>query len=85
MKAVLVAEATPFRRTHDIIVLKALLPASLVDEIDSVDVVVLQPWAVDGRYPGDLPDATHDEATEVVATASAIIVAVTNWLQKPTV
>jgi HEPN domain-containing protein len=36
MKAVLVAEATPFRRTHDIIVLKGLLPARLATQIDSV-------------------------------------------------
>ncbi len=53
--------------------LVGLLAQSLAAELVTVDVLLLQPWAVDGRYPGDLPDATHAEASEVVATAEAIL------------
>jgi HEPN domain-containing protein len=73
LKAALVAESTPFRKTHDIVVLAGLVPAVLAAELATLDLLVLQPWAVEGRYPGDLPDATDAEADEVVATAVAIV------------
>ncbi len=81
LKAALVEESTPFRKTHDLIVLVGLLAQSLAAELMTMDVLLLQPWAVDGRYPGDLPDATHAEASEVVATAEAIVAAVDRWLR----
>jgi HEPN domain-containing protein len=81
IKAVLIFEETPFRKTHDVIVLAGLLPANLVDELESIDPVVLQQWAVDGRYPGDLPDATPAEADEVLVVASLIVAAMDAFLQ----
>ena len=81
LKAALVEESTPFRKTHDLIVLVGLVAQSLAAELVAVDVLLLQPWAVDGRYPGDLPDATDAEASEVVATAEAIVGAVDRWLR----
>lgn len=81
LKAALVEESTPFRRTHDLIVLVGLVAQSLAAALVAVDVLLLQPWAVDGRYPGDLPDATDAEASEVVATAEAIVAAVDHWLR----
>ena len=60
LKATLVAESTPFKKTHDIVVLAGLAPAELSAALATVDVLILQPWAVEGRYPGDLPDAAAD-------------------------
>jgi hypothetical protein len=60
-----------------------LLPGELIDELDSIDPVVLQQWAVDGRYPGDLPDATAAEANEVLLVAAAIVAAMDSHLAKP--
>jgi HEPN domain-containing protein len=71
-KAVLVSTGTMFRRTHDLLVLVAQLPPRLAIEVTRLNVVLLQPWAVDGRYPGDLPNATPQEAIEAVDTAEAI-------------
>ena len=75
-------ESTPFRKTHDIVVLIGLVHASLLSGMGALDVLVLQPWAVDGRYPSDLPDATQGEALEAVATAASIIEAVKEWLER---
>jgi HEPN domain-containing protein len=69
LKAVLISCDTAFRKTHDVVVLVAQLPAEVASELDEVDLLVLQPWAVDGRYPGDLPDATPEEAGEAISVA----------------
>lgn len=66
------------------LVLVGLLPVELVKALDSTDPVVLQQWAVDGRYRGDLPDATPTEATEVLKVASAIVAVMENHLLEPT-
>jgi HEPN domain len=66
---VLISCGTAFRKTHDVVVLAAQLPEEVIVELDQIDVLVLQPWAVDGRYPGDLPDATPTEASEAFAVA----------------
>jgi HEPN domain-containing protein len=84
IKAVLISEQTSFRKTHDVLVLVGLLPVELVKALDWTDPVVLQQWAVDGRYPGDLPDATPSEAAEVLETASAIVALMENHLLEPT-
>jgi HEPN domain-containing protein len=73
LKALLVANNIPFRKTHDLVVLVGLLPSGLREELELLDTDVLQPWAVDGRYPGDLPDASADEAAEALAVAAAIV------------
>lgn len=84
LKAALVAESIPFRKTHDIVVLAGLVPVRLSADLSTLDLLVLQPWAVDGRYPGDLPDATDGEASEVVDTAIAVVGAVRAWLDSST-
>jgi hypothetical protein len=47
------------------------MPAGL----DNADLVELSAWAVEARYPGDLPDATAADARTAVAGARAILVA----------
>lgn len=81
LKASLIEAAILFRKTHDIVVLVGLAPLSLAALLAQVEVLILQPWAVDGRYPGDLPDATAAEAAEAVAVSSRIVDAVKTWLE----
>jgi len=83
LKSVLVEQSVPFRKTHDLVVLSGLVPAPLATDLETVDLLLLlQPWAIDGRYPGDLPDASAAEAVAVVEAASEIIVAVERWLAR---
>lgn len=80
LKAALVAASIPFRKTHDVVVLVGLVPQSLATELVAVDVLLLLPWAIDGRYPGDLPDAIDAEVSDVVSTAATIVAGVERWL-----
>jgi len=81
LKAALVASATPFRKTHDFVVLVGLVAERIAADLASVDLVALQQWAVDGRYPGDLPEATEAEAGEVLKVAEAVVEAVRRSLR----
>ncbi len=49
LKAALVEESTPFRKTHDLIVLVGLVAQSLAAELVTVDVLLLQPWATQSK------------------------------------
>ena len=62
------------------VVLVGLAPAQLAINLATVDILVVQPWAVDGRYPRDLPDATPTEAEAVVAAAATILAVAADWL-----
>jgi HEPN domain-containing protein len=73
IKTILVADGAVFRRTHDLLVLAALVGEPSHKAIAELDLLVLQPWAVDGRYPGDLPDATAGEGQAAVKTAGDLV------------
>ena len=62
--------------------LAGLAPGELATQLERLDVAVLQPWAVDGRYPGDLPDATALQVSMVVAAATAVLACVTEWIRR---
>ena len=76
LKASLVHAAIQFRKTHDRVVLVALQPEPVRSEVGDLDLQQLQQWAVDARYPADLPDITAGEAARVVAIAEQIVAAV---------
>ena len=76
LKASLVHAAVQFRRTHDLVVLVALLAEPVRSEVNNFDLQRLQQWAVDARYAADLPDITAGEAVAVVAIADQIVAAV---------
>lgn len=65
-----------FRRTHDLLVLMALQPASVRLRLEGLDLQQLQQSAVDARYPADLPDVSHEEAGAAVGLAEQIISAI---------
>ena len=76
LKASLVHSAIQFRKTHDLVVLVALQPEPVRSEVGNLDLQRLQQWAVDARYPADLPDITVGEAAAVIAIAEQIVAAV---------
>lgn len=80
LKASLVHAAIQFRKTHDLVVLVALQPELVRSEVSEIDLQGLQQWAVDARYPADLPDITSREAAAVVAIADRIVAAVATAL-----
>jgi HEPN domain-containing protein len=79
IKSVLVQTSTPFRRTHDLLVIAQLAPQDLDLASVTARLLTLIPWAVDGRYPGDLPDATAAETAQCVSAAESIVSIVEQW------
>ena len=72
LKAGLIFESITFPFTHDLDVLRNLLPSGWsVKEIHS-DLADLTEWAVEGRYPGDWPEPTLDDATRAESAATLV-------------
>ncbi len=81
LKATLVTAGTPVPRTHDLVALVALVTGTARSLLEPVDLALLDPWAVDGRYPGDIPDVTIGEAHLVIDTAEQIVTIVRSALR----
>jgi len=83
LKAFLVWHQVAFQKTHD---LEEIL--DLVETVDGGlaeslrDVIVLTPYGVELRYPGDRPDATTETAREAVELARKVRAAVMQRLDK---
>lgn len=77
MKAWLIGLGIPFRNVHDLAELLARLPAEANREIEIDDLQMLNPWAILGRYPDDVTDATAQEAQACVAAARRVLDAAT--------
>lgn len=76
LKAHLIASEVPFPKTHDLADLQALAPADDGLDVADVDLRLLNPWTIEGRYPADLPDATTAQAETCVQAAERVIRAV---------
>ena len=72
LKAALIFLQIDFRRTHDLNVLRDLLPGSWPLKTTHPDLSNLTRWAIEARYPEDIQGATKAEATEAVEQARAI-------------
>jgi len=82
LKAFLTWHQVAFSKTHDLQELLDLVEA--VDDSLAValrNVIVLTPYGVELRYPGDRPDATPGEAREAVELAQKVREAVRNRLE----
>jgi HEPN domain-containing protein len=75
LKARLIGRGIAFPRIHDLLALRALLGTGAPAGLDDTALTELSAWAVEARYPGDLPDATAAEARRAVHGAGAILVA----------
>ena len=82
LKASLIDAGIHFRKTHDLAVLVALQPVAVRSAVSDLDLQQLQQWAVDARYPADLPDITSGEAAAVVRLSEHIVVAVESALRE---
>jgi len=73
LKALLTWHQVEFPKTYAIEQLLELLNPSVPDVVSDLrDVVVLTPFGVDVRYPGDQPEPTVEEAREAVQLAQKV-------------
>ena len=64
IKAALVFLQREFPYTHNLVALRALIPAGWEITGDYEYLADLTDWAIEARYPGDWPEATEGEARE---------------------
>lgn len=69
IKASLVFLQIPFRKIHDLELLCKKLPKDWTLAEDPARFSNLSDWAVEPRYPGDLPEATAEDAREAIELA----------------
>ena len=72
LKAVLIFLQIDFRRTHDLNVLRDLLPESWQLKTALPNLKDLNRWAVEARYPEKMREATKAEASTAVEQARAV-------------
>lgn len=72
IKALLIFRATAFPKTHDIHVLRALLPPKLRPKLEGKVQDRLTQYATVLRYPGGGPDVPLTEARKAVAIARRV-------------
>jgi HEPN domain-containing protein len=82
LKAVLIEHTMDVPRVHDLVAIARLLPVA-IEALDQAQLEELSGWAVEGRYPADLPEATRDEASRMVEAARSIVEAVRSRLAAP--
>jgi len=84
LKAFLSWHQIAFPKTHDLaelLDLAAAVDGALAESLRAA--IVLTPYGVDLRYPGDRPDATEEEAREAVELARKVRDEVMPRLQVP--
>lgn len=81
LKASLVRLGVEFRKTHDLTVLSLLQPGVVQAEVGQLDLQRLQQWAVDARYPADLPDLAANEAGAILTIAEEVVAVIARTMQ----
>ena len=72
LKAVLIFLQIDFPRTHDLNVLRSLVPNSWHFKTTHPNLARLTDWVADARYPGEVPEPTKAEAITAVKHARAV-------------
>lgn len=73
LKAALVSESIRFPFTHDLHILRDLLPEGWAVRDTYRDMSNLIEWAVDARYPGESPEPTDEDAIKAESEARSIL------------
>jgi HEPN domain-containing protein len=73
IKAALVFLSLDFPKTHDLDHLRGLLPDDWRAHEELPDLSQLTDWAVDARYPDEIPDPSWEEAREAVREARSVV------------
>lgn len=72
LKAILVFLQIDFPKIHDLNRLRTLVPDDWSVKVQHPQLGALSAWAIEPRYPGDLPDSTEADAHAAVAQARAV-------------
>ena len=80
LKAVLIFLEVDFPRTHDLNILRNLVPDNWQLKTTHPDLASLTGWAVEARYPGDMQEATNADASKAVEQARAVWTSVSTEL-----
>jgi HEPN domain-containing protein len=72
LKAVLVLLEIEFPFTHDLDRLRDLIPEGWRVKIECPDLADLAIWAIEARYPGDMPQVVEADAHDALQTAEAL-------------
>jgi HEPN domain-containing protein len=81
LKAVLVSLSIDPPRQHDLDALRLLIPREWSVAREPLALEKLTVWAVEARYPSDLPDAGAHDAREAVEIARSVYAAVSSDLE----
>ena len=68
-------------KSHDLDMLKNLLPQGWDIKTHFKDLSELSFWAVESRYPGDLPEATAEDANAAIDLAREVLILVKQGLE----
>jgi HEPN domain-containing protein len=82
LKAILVYLGTNFPKTHDLDLIRELIPVGWKLKEKFPQLYDLSVWAVESRYPGHTPDVTEGEARETLHLAEAVFDAVSAELEE---
>ena len=80
LKAVLIFLQIDFPRTHDLNVLRNLVPDSWQLNAAHSDLASLTEWAAEARYPSDMPEITNTDASKAVEQARTVWTSVSTAL-----
>lgn len=83
MKALLTQLDIDPPRWHDLDRLVQRLPETERPAFEALDLPELTRWAVEGRYPADLEDASAADAAEAIDTAKSVLDLVTAKVATP--
>ncbi len=68
-------------KSHDLDMLRNLLPDKWNIKSHFKDLSELSFWAVESRYPGDMPEAAADDAKTAVELASEVLISIEDDLR----
>jgi HEPN domain-containing protein len=72
IKALLVLQAVDFPKTHDLGALAQLVPPDLPLGVDLAELVILNRYGIEARYPGDWEPIARDDAEHACSLARSI-------------
>ncbi|MBC9784512.1 HEPN domain-containing protein [Heliobacterium chlorum] len=72
LKALMTLFETPIRRSHKLDELVDLLPKDSRAKFEDIDIEWLTTWVTAGRYFGDWPEATKENAFKAIGIAESI-------------
>jgi HEPN domain-containing protein len=72
LKALLVDGDQDPPKVHNLVRLARMVP-DIAGSLDTEQLAELTQWALDGRYPGDLHDATYADAERATAFAAQVV------------